>query len=145
MVTLQDAPIGSAHDSATCSWCGSRLVVAEVLQRRCWLCPVDWRRQVKHALIVKADTKDHAKLLNVPIGTSVCLDVPWPSQVLLEDATAKNVLWGGQAGPGKSHGIRKWLYRRSLKTPGHESLLLRENWDQLDKTHIRRMQAELPL
>lgn len=145
MVSLKDSPIGTAHDSATCSWCGSKLVIAEVLQLRCWLCPIDWRRQVKHALIVKADDKTHAKLLGVPVGTSVCLDVPLPSQILIEDATAKNVLWGGQAGPGKSHGIRKWLYRRSLRSAGHEALLLRENWDQLDKTHIRRMQAELPL
>lgn len=145
LVSLKESPIGTSHLTATCSWCASKLVVAEVLQLRCWLCPIDWRRQVKHALIVRADTAEHAKLLGVPRGTSVCLDVPLPSQVLIEEATARNILWGGQAGPGKSHGIRKWLYRRSLKTPGHEALLLRENWDQLDKTHIRRMHAELPI
>lgn len=113
--------------------------------KRCWVCPVDWRRQVQHAILVTAQSKDHAKLMGVPTGTRVCLDVPLPSQVQIEDARAKNVLWGGHAGPGKSHGVRKFLYRRSLATPGHLSLLLRENWDQLEKTHIRAMQAELPL
>lgn len=114
------------------------------MQLRCWVCPADWRRQVRHALVVEAAGKAHATLMGVTPGTRVCLDVPLPSQVQLEDATAKNVLWGGHAGPGKSHGVRKFLYRRSLAVPGHLSLLLRENWDQLDKTHIRNMQAELP-
>ncbi len=145
MNLLKDAPVGTAHATAKCCWCASPLIVAQVLQLRCWVCPVDWRRQVKHALMVIAQGKEHAKLLGVPQGTRVCLDVPLPSQVQIEDATAKNVLWGGQAGPGKSHGVRKFLYRRSLAVPGHLSLLLRENWDQLDKTHIRNMQAELPL
>lgn len=138
-------PIGTAHATARCCWCGTPLVVAQARQLRCWVCPVDWRRQAKHALTVTPQSKDHAKLLGVPVGTIVCLDVPLPSQVQIEDATAKNILWGGQAGPGKSHGVRKFLYRRSLSAPGHLSLLLRENWDQLDKTHIRNMQAELPL
>lgn len=142
---LRDRPIGSAHATAKCCWCASALIVAEVLQLRCWVCPIDWRRQVQHALTVTAAHKDHAKVLGVRVGTTVCLDVPLPSQVQIEDARAKNVLWGGHAGPGKSHGVRKFLYRRSLATPGHLSLLLRENWDQLDKTHIRNMQAELPL
>lgn len=73
------------------------------------------------------------------------LDVPLPSQVLFDECPAKNVLWGGQAGPGKSHGVRQWLYRRSLRTPGHEGLLLRENWDELNKTHLRKMEREVPL
>lgn len=145
MSALKDRPIGQAHATATCCWCKAPLVVAQVMQLRCWVCPIDWRRQVQHALIVTAAHKDHAKLMGVTVGTKVCLDVPLPSQVQIEDATAKNILWGGQAGPGKSHGVRKFLYRRSLAVPGHLSLLLRENWDQLDKTHIRNMQAELPL
>jgi hypothetical protein len=119
--------------------------VEQVLQKRCWLCPVDWRRQVSLALTVTAQHKDHAKLLGVPTGTRVCLNVPLPSQALFEECQAKNILWGGQAGPGKSHGVRWWLYKRSLTTPKHEALLTRENWEQLEKTHIRRMQEELPL
>jgi hypothetical protein len=39
--------------------------------------------------------------------------------------------------------VRWWLYKRSLETPGIESLLLRENWDQLDTTHLRKMEHEV--
>jgi hypothetical protein len=141
---LLDREIGTAHPVARCCWCDRPLVVGMVIAYRCWLCPVHARRQTAHALIVKAQGKDHARLLGVPPGTDVCLDVPLPSQVLFRETPAKNVLWGGQAGPGKSHGVRWWLYTRSLMVPGHEALLLRENWEQLEKTHLRKMQAELP-
>ena len=139
------APIGTPHRLAKCCWCAAPLVVADVIKRRAWLCPTHWRRQVNQAVVVKANGAEHAKLLGVAQGTRVCLNVPLPSQVLFEECTAKNVLWGGQAGPGKSHGVRWWLYKRSLTIPGHESLLLRENWDQLEKTHIRKMALEVPL
>lgn len=142
---LTEGPIGTPHPMATCCWCGRSLVVGQVLQKRCWLCPEEWRRQVNLALVVTPGERKQAQLLGVTPGTSVCLNVPLPSQALFEECPAKNILWGGQAGPGKSHGVRWWLYKRSLTVPGHEALLTRENWDQLEKTHIRRMKQELPL
>jgi hypothetical protein len=110
-------------------------------------------RQEAHALLLTAANAEHAGLLRAYLkldaavrpGELVCLNVPLPSQVLFEENPAKNVLWGGQAGPGKSHGVRQWLYKRSLMVPGHEALLTRENWEQLEKTHLRRMAMELPL
>jgi len=154
VIDLDTAPIGTPHRTAICCWCQRPLVVAQVLQLRCWVCPVDWGRQVAHATIVKAASKEHAKLLGVSVGTEVCLDVPLPSQAQIEERIAAfalaypgkrfNLTWGGQAGPGKTHGIRWLLYRRSLRTPHHEALLLRENWEQLEKTHIRKMKEELP-
>jgi phage terminase large subunit len=127
--------LGTAHHRATCCWCSASLVIGEIETLRCWVCPRCWARQRQCALIVQ-DRKTGAKR---------CLYMPLPSQVLFEECPAKNVLWGGQAGPGKSHGVRWWLYKRSLTVPGHEGLLLRENWDQLEKTHLRKMQFELPL
>lgn len=154
MIDLLTAPIDTPHPTATCCWCGSRLVVAQAAQLRCWVCPTDWPRQVKHAIVVTPQGKDHAKLLGVPIGTKVYLDVPLPSQAQIEERLQTfrqqypgkrlNLLWGGQAGPGKTYGVRQFLYRRSLQTPKHEALLLRENWEQLEKTHIRKMKDELP-
>lgn len=144
-VSLHEAPIGTPHGTATCTWCKAPLVVGQVLQLRCWLCPVDWKRQVDKALVVKPIDKGHAKLLGVTSGTAVCLNVPLPSQAAFEECAAKNILWGGMAGPGKSHGVRWWLYKRSLTVPTHEALLTRENWEQLEKTHIRKMKQELPL
>lgn len=148
-------PIGTPHPTAVCLWCRAKLVVGEVCARRAWLCPFDWPRQVKHAIFVTPQDKKHAQLCGVPIGTKVCIDVPLPSQAEIEERIDRfaieypgkrlNLLWGGMAGPGKSHGIRFFLYRRSMKTPKHEALLLRENWEQLEKTHIRKMKEELPL
>lgn len=131
---LDRVELGTRHPKATCCWCGRALQVAQVHQLRCWVCPVDVHRQLAMALIATPKGKK-----------PVCFNVPLPSQVLLEEATSRNVLWGGQAGPGKSHGVRWWLYKRSLATPGHEALLLRENYDQLEKTHLRKMEREVPL
>lgn len=155
MIDLAVDPIGTPHQSARCFWCHGPLVIAQVMQKRAWVCPVDWRRQVKHALRVKVVGKEQAKLLGVTPGTDVCLDVPLPAQAEIEERVQQfgvqypgkrlNLTWGGQAGPGKTYGIRQFLYRRSLATSKHEALLLRENWEQLEKTHIRKMKAELPL
>ncbi|HMJ58288.1 MAG TPA: hypothetical protein VK467_04080 [Gemmatimonadales bacterium] len=132
MSDLATDPIGTPHETATCAWCPSPLVVAEVERTRAWVCPTDWARQTAHAIF------------SVRKGVRTCHYVPLPSQCLLYETPARYVLWGGQAGPGKSHGVRWWLYDRSLQTPGHEALLLRENWDQLDVTHLRKMEHEVP-
>lgn len=133
-VDLQTAPIGTPHAKATCCWCDRSLVVGQVEDRRCWLCPVDWPRQEALALYVTPKG-----------GKKTCLNVPLPSQAAFEECTAKNVLWGGMAGPGKSHGVRWWLYKRSLTIPNHKAVLLRENSKQLETTHLFDMRRELPL
>jgi len=74
-----------------------------------------------------------------------CLFVPVPKQVVMWECPARNILWGGAAGPGKSTGVRWWLYRQCLTIPGFEALLLRENYKQLLQTHIRRMETEARL
>lgn len=117
---------------ASCCWCGSALATFDLPGLSgVWCCPTQAcrQRQLDKALVIKG------KVLYVPL----------PSQALFEECAARNVLWGGQAGPGKSHGARWWLYKRSLTVPGHAALLLRENWEQLEKTHLRAMERELPL
>lgn len=131
-VRLSDAALGTAHHRARCQWCTARLVIGEYEGLRCWVCPVDWGRQIAHALVVKVGGKQRA------------VHVPLPSQVPFYELYAKYLLWGGQAGPGKSTGARRYLYSRSLKVPGHESLLLRENWDQLKANHTIKMAHEVP-
>lgn len=128
---VQGVPLGTAHPSAVCCWCDGPLVVGEVDGLRCWACPREWQRQKAHALTL--DTN----------GTLRCYNLPLPSQIELYESQARNNLWGGRAGPGKSHGVRWWLYGRSLSVPGHEALLLRENWDQLEKHHLRAMEREV--
>jgi hypothetical protein len=128
--SLRDDPIGTPHHVAVCCWCAAALTIGEVAGLRCWLCPHCYERQLRLALTVGKKPR--------------ALNVPLPSQCLFEESTARNVLWGGQAGPGKSHGARWWLYKRSLMAPEHLSLLLRENNEQLEKTHLREMEKELP-
>lgn len=153
---LKEDRLGTRHPLATCCWCGEPLAIGEYEFLRCWVCPTTacWLRQEVCALLLTAANEEHAGLMRAYLkleagrirpGDLVCLNVPLPSQVLFEECEAKNILWGGQAGPGKSHGVRWWLYKRSLLVPGHEALLTRENWEQLDKTHLRKMAVELPL
>lgn len=131
-VSANDAALGTRHPTATCCWCQGSLVVAEVEGLRCWVCLVDWPRQVAGALFATEKGKKRR-----------CVWMPLPSQANVDVCQARNLLWGGQAGPGKSVGARRWLYKRSLTVPGHEALLLRENWEQLDKTHLRGMEREV--
>lgn len=133
---LSDDPVGTGHPSARCCWCTSPLVIAEVGSPalRCWVCPQCYARQVQYAVI------------QVLKGKRRYFHVPLPSQVAVYEASSAGgyLLWGGQAGPGKSTGGRWFLYWRSLLVPGHESLLLRENWDQLRDNHTLRMAVEVP-
>lgn len=134
-VRLATDAVGTPHEAARCGWCGGALVVNQVEQLRCWTCRTlaCVTRQVACALFVRTGK------------TVVCHHVPLPSQVELYETVAGYVLWGGRAGPGKSTGGRWWLYHRSLNVPGHEALLLRENWDQLKANHTIKMAIEVPL
>lgn len=113
------------------------LVIAEVgtPPLRCWVCPACVDRQMAHAIV--AQTKD---------GQQRVYHVPLPSQCTLYELGAQggNVLWGGRAMAAKSVGGRWWLYYRSLMVPGHEALLLRENWAQLQDNHTSKMANEVP-
>jgi hypothetical protein len=132
-VSLQDAPLGSCHPVACCCWCGAALCTAEVETLRCWVCPRCWARQTQFRLWVSGKKGKGA----------ICAHVPLPSQVPIYEARVGYFLWGGRAGPGKSTGGRRWLYWRSLLVPGHEALLLRENWDQLKANHTLKMAGEV--
>lgn len=129
---FQDA-LGTTHPSATCCWCRGGLEIGEVGGLRCWACPRCWARQERFALYLDGGTRGRR-----------CLSLPLPTQVPIYESGARNLLWGGQAGPGKSHGVRWWLYWRRLTIPGSQGLLLRENWDQLEATHLRKMEREVP-
>lgn len=145
-INLATAPIDTAHPIARCCWCDRALVVAVVEQLRCWLCPACYPRQVRNALIVEYSAK-RAKELGLPKAGRYCWRVPLPTQCEIYELGARggNLLWGGRAGASKSDGVRWWLYHRSITVPGHESLLLRENWDQLQDNHTSKMAYEVLL
>lgn len=118
---------------AVCCWCGETLSLATVLGLEAWVCPTKAcrLRQLAHAQVGGTKADPRAQF------------IPLPSQVPLWESGQRKVLWGGQAGPGKSTGGRRFLYDRSMQVPEHESLILRENWEQLDKTHLRKMEREV--
>ena len=118
---------------ARCCWCQTALVQGTVKGLAAWLCPREacWKRQVAHALLVQKKGKE-----------SVCVNVPLPKQVEFRERPERYVLFGGAAGPGKSHEARWALYEKCLTIPRCECLLLRETFGELERTHMRRMTEE---
>ncbi len=116
------------HLLARCCWCLRKLVQAEGL----WWCPTQGcrTRQMEYAVGRKKGK-----------GWQ-WLYVPTPKQVEFDACPAKYRLYGGSAGPGKSHGVRWRLYRKCLRIPGFEALILRRTFPELEKTHLRRMPAD---
>jgi hypothetical protein len=118
---------------AICCWCKAPLVAAE---GAFWCSAVACQtRQAEWSLVVSS--KAGRKLLYVPT----------PKQVEFHETTRKirRVLYGGQAGPGKSHALRWGLYRDCLTIPNLNCLLLRRTYQQLEQTHLTEMVREQSL
>lgn len=113
--------------AALCCWCGSTLIP----WKRSFLCPTEVCAVRQRAWTVESN-KDGI------------LYLPTPRQVEFHESTAKHTLFGGAAGPGKSHALRWDVYRRCLAYPGYEALLLRRTFPELEKTHMRRAAKEAP-
>lgn len=120
------------HSHAKCCWCRQLLVVVD----RIWWCPTPACREKQ---------REHGLGLQAKKGGWTWLYVPTPKQVVFDACPAKYILFGGAAGPGKSHAVRWALYRRCLRQPGYEAVLLRKTFPELEKTHLRRMRTEAPL
>ena len=102
-----------------------------------WWCktPACAQRQVAHALGAET-SKDKTRRF---------LYVPTPKQVEFDECSARHVLYGGAAGPGKSHAGRWSIYRRCILIPGFEALILRETFGELERTHMRDAAGEYQL
>lgn len=124
---------------AVCCWCGAGLVQAVVPGFACpepvWVCetPACWARQRAHGATVAQKKKG---------ALPTIVNVPLPKQVEFRERPERYVLFGGAAGPGKSHEARWALYEKCLSIPNFEALLLRETFGELERTHMRRMEAE---
>lgn len=117
------------HESARCCWCAQPLVQVDKI----WWCPTPACRQRQ---------REHGLGLQEKKGGWRWVYVPTPKQVEFDACPAKYVLYGGAAGPGKSHAARWALYRRAMRQPGFEALILRKTFPELEKTHLRRMNVE---
>lgn len=71
------------------------------------------------------------------------LYAPTPKQALFHNCPAKNVLYGGAAGGGKSHALRWDAYVRCLSRGQYRALLLRRTNPELENTHIDAVALDL--
>jgi len=69
---------------------------------------------------------------------------PQPKQMELHATLANEVLFGGAAGPGKSHALRHEGLDWCLKIPGLQVYLFRRTFPELEKNHILPSLMEFP-
>lgn len=102
-----------------------------------WICETSAcaAREVAHA-IRKAES------VSFP---SPFLYLPLPLQVDIEESPVKRLLVHGSRGVSKSYGGRWSLYARCRKIAGYSAMLLRCTYDQLEKNHLKYMDAEAKL
>lgn len=61
---------------------------------------------------------------------------PWPKQQQLHSCEANKILYGGAAGPGKSHALRHEGLDRSIRIPGLQVFLSRRTFSEIEHNHI---------
>lgn len=71
------------------------------------------------------------------MNDSTLLEFPvWPKQRLLLTTYATELLWGGAAGPGKSHGTRIALMAWCVAVPGLQCYLFRREYADVIRNHL---------
>ena len=69
----------------------------------------------------------------------------YPLTAARADRPRMNRMYGGAAGPGKSHALRWDMYRKALAIPNYTGAILRRTMPELKKTHLRAFQREAGL
>jgi hypothetical protein len=82
------------------------------------------------------ETKDFVLTVK---GKPKVLYSPTAKQVVFHEHPARNVLYGGAAGGGKSHALRWDAYMRCLSVPHYRALLLRRTFPELENTHLENV------
>lgn len=70
--------------------------------------------------------------------------VPQPKQRQLHECPANEILYGGAAGPGKSHAIRHEGLKWALLIPGLHVYLFRRTYNELEDNHVIPSQEQWP-
>jgi hypothetical protein len=71
--------------------------------------------------------------------------VPQPKQAMLHRCGANEILYGGAAGPGKSHALRQEGLKWATRIPGLQVYLFRRTYTELEKNHILPSLMDFPL
>ena len=69
---------------------------------------------------------------------------PQPKQAQLHSSPANEILFGGAAGPGKSHSLRQEGLRWCVKIPNLQVFLFRRTYPELEHNHILQSWLEFP-
>ena len=69
---------------------------------------------------------------------------PQPKQAQLHSSAANEILYGGSAGPGKSHALRFEALSWCMRVPGLQVYLFRRTFPELEKNHIIPSLAQFP-
>jgi len=69
---------------------------------------------------------------------------PQPKQELLHLCQANEILYGGAAGPGKSHALRHEGLDWCMRVPGIQAYLFRRTFPEIEKNHIIPSLGEFP-
>jgi hypothetical protein len=69
---------------------------------------------------------------------------PQAKQQALHDCRANEILYGGAAGPGKSHALRHEALNWCLRIPGLQVYLFRRTYPELERNHILPSLIEFP-
>lgn len=69
---------------------------------------------------------------------------PSQKQKTLHNTLARQILYGGSAGGGKSFGLRWDLIQWCLSVPGISTYLFRRSFSELENNHVRFLRREIP-
>ncbi|MHC4310902.1 MAG: terminase large subunit domain-containing protein [Planctomycetota bacterium] len=70
---------------------------------------------------------------------------PQPKQAILHRCAANEILYGGAAGPGKSHALRQEALYWATRLDGLQVYLFRRTYPELEKNHILPSLNEFPM
>lgn len=79
-----------------------------------------------------------------PSGPVVLDYAPLPRQAELHTCPANEILFGGAAGPGKSHALRFEALLMCLRVPGLRAYLFRRTQPELERNHILPALSQFP-
>lgn len=132
------------QSGARCCWCQGPLVQIEA-DPGFWYCvQAECRtKQLQYGISRQVTEWERIDGENKPRTKWERLHVPTPKQVMFSGSPAKKRLFGGAAGGGKSVEGRRGMYKKALRFPGYEGLILRESFPELERTHLRRMAEEV--